>query len=165
VSQRPLKTVTGGALTAWAVAGLILGWVLHPFAEWINGTAPVVTWLQPLALALVAAIVGGTAWFTWRTVHVRKERLDSQRAVNRLVLGRACALAGAFLGGGYLGYAVSWLGLSGDPLAHVRLERSVVAAVMGGLICLGGVLLEKACRIRDDDPDAGGAGAAPSSTS
>jgi hypothetical protein len=163
VSQRPLRTVSGGALTAWAVAGLIGGWVLHPVAEWINGTAPVVTWLQPLALALVAAIVGGTAWFTWRTVHVRKERLESHRAVNRLVLGRACALAGAFLGGGYLGYAVSWLGIGGDPLAHVRLVRSLVAALMGGLICLGGVLLERACRISDDDPEAGGGAGAPSS--
>ena len=47
-----------GAVTAWAVVGLVGGWLLHPVAERVSGTAPVVTWLQPIALFLVAAIVG-----------------------------------------------------------------------------------------------------------
>ena len=32
--------------------------------------------------------------------------------MNRLVLARACALVGALVAAGYVGYAVSWLG---DP--------------------------------------------------
>lgn len=149
-----LRPVSAAALTGCAVVGLVGGWVLHPLLESWHGTAPVITWFQPLALLLVAAIIGGTAWLTWRSVQVQHERLEPHRAVNRLVLGRACALVGALLAGAYAGYAVSWLGIAGDPLAGQRVQRSVVAAVLGGLICLGGVLLERACRVRDDDPEA-----------
>lgn len=148
-----LRPVSAAALTIWAVLGLIGGWLLHPVAESWHGTAPVVTWFQPLALLLVAAIVGGTAWLTWRSVQIRHERMEPHRAVNRLVLGRACALVGALIAGAYAGYAVSWLGIAGDPLAGQRVLRSLVAAVMGGLICLGGVLLERACRVHDDEPE------------
>ena len=78
-------------LAAWAVVGLAGGWLLHPFAERSSGTAPIVSWLQPLALFLVAAILGVTAHATRRTVQVRRERLLPHQAVNRLVLARACA--------------------------------------------------------------------------
>jgi hypothetical protein len=115
--------------------------------------APVVTWAQPLILLLIAAILGGTAWITWRQLHVHQERLEPHRAVNRLVLGRACTLVGALLAGGYLGYAVSWLGYAGDPLAHQRVVRSALAAVAGGLVVLGARLLEHACRVREDDDE------------
>jgi MFS family permease len=146
-----LRPISGGALTGWAVVGLVGGWLLHRVSESWRGTAPVVTWLQPLALLLVALIVAGTAWATWRSVQGRGQRLEPHRAVNRFVLGRACALVGALIAGGYAGYAVSWLGIQGDPLAGQRVLRSAVAAVLGVAICAAGVLLERACRVRDDD--------------
>lgn len=148
-----LRPISGGALTIWGVVGLVGGWLLHRVAESWHGTAPVITWFQPLALLLVALIVLGTAWATWRSLQVRGERLPAYRAVNRLVLGRACALVGALIAGGYAGYALSWLGIDGDPLAGQRLLRSLVAAVLGLAICGGGLLLERACRVRGDDSD------------
>jgi hypothetical protein len=147
-----LQPTSAGAVTAWAVAGLVCGWLLHPVAARVSGTAPVVTWVQPLTLLLVAAILGWTAWATYRTLQVRHERLLPHQAVNRLVLARACAYVGALVGGGYLGYAVSWLG-SADELADQRLTRSLVAAVAGVLICVAGLLLERACRVRRDDEE------------
>jgi lysylphosphatidylglycerol synthetase-like protein (DUF2156 family) len=135
------------------VAGLVLGWLLHPVAEGWRGTAPVVTWVQPLTLLLVAAILGGTAWSTYRAVQVRHEQLPPNRAVNRLVLARACALVGALVAGGYLGYAVSWLGIDAD-LAQQRLVRSLLATACGVLITIGALLLERACRVPSGDEDA-----------
>jgi hypothetical protein len=132
--------------------GLVFGWVLHPVAESIRGTAPVVTWVPPLTLFLVAAILGWTAWATYRTVHVRREQLLAHQAVNRLVLARACALAGALVAGGYLGYAVSWLGIDAE-LAQQRMVRSLLAAAAGVLICAAALLLERACRVRSDDDE------------
>lgn len=145
-----LRPTSPGSVTAWAVVGLVCGWLLHPVAESIRGTAPVVTWIQPLTLLLVAAIMGWTAWVTHRAVQVRHERLLPHQAVNRLVLARACALVGALLAGGYLGYAVSWLGIDAE-LAEQRIVRSLVAAAGGALICVGALLLERACRVRSDD--------------
>jgi hypothetical protein len=145
-----LRPTSPAALTVWAVVGLIGGYVLHPLSERSGGTAPVVTWTQSLALFLGAAIVGATAWVTWRTVHVRRERLEPHRAVNRLVLARACAYVGALVAGGYGGYAVSWLG-DGAELASQRAWRSLVAAIAGVAITITAVLLERACRVRSDD--------------
>jgi hypothetical protein len=136
-------------LATWAIGGLVVGWLSHPLSDrW--GSPPVVTWTQPLGLVLVAAILGYTAWATWRTVHVRRERLDPARAVNRLVLARACALVGALVGGGYLGYALSWLG---DPaeLAEQQAVRSGVAVLACLAVVVAGLLLERACRVRTDE--------------
>lgn len=147
-----LQPTSPGAVTAWAVVGLVGGWLLRPLAERIQGTAPIVTWLQPLALLFVAAILGATAWITWRTVHVRREYLEPHRAVNRLVLARACALVGALAAGGYAGYALSWLGVDTD-LATQRVWRSAVGAVGGVAIIMTALLLERACRVRSGGPE------------
>lgn len=145
-----LEPTRPASLVGWAVAGLGLGLLLRPVAERIDTTAPTVTWAQPLGLVLVTAILAGTAWSTWRTVHVRRERLDPHRAVNRLVLARACAYAGAFFGGGYLGYAVAWVG-DPSPLADERITRAGVAFAAGALMVVASLLLERACRVRKDD--------------
>ncbi|WP_246081877.1 DUF3180 domain-containing protein [Nocardioides litoris] len=137
-------------LAAWALAGFAVGYLLHPVSDRF-GNPPLVTWAQPLGLALVAAIVGGTAWSTYRSVQVRRETLEPHRAVNRLVLARACAYVGAVVGGGYLGYAASWLG-DPSPLADERVVRSGVAALAGLVTAVVSLLLERACRVRSDDP-------------
>jgi predicted small integral membrane protein len=147
-SLRPTRFPT---LAAWGAVGLVGGWFLHPVSELVNDTAPVVSWAQPLALFLVAAILGVTAHATWRSVHVRRERLEPHRAVNRLVLARACALAGALVGAGYLGYALSWLGSSSE-LADQRVVRSAVAGLGGLATVVTALLLERACRVRNS-PD------------
>ena len=147
-----LRPVTPGALTACAAAGLVGGWLLHPVAERVQGTAPLVPWLPPLGLFLVAAILGVTARATWRTVHVRREWLEPHRAVNRLVLARSCALVGAFVAGGYFGYAVSWLGVDAG-LADQRAQRSAVGGVAGITVVAAAVTLERACRVRSEDDE------------
>ena len=151
--QGTLRPTSPALVTGWGVAGLVGGWLLHPFAERLNGTAPVVSWAQPAALFLLALTVGLTAWHTWRSVQVHRERLEPHRAVNRLVLGRAGALVGALVAGGYLGYAVSWIGDEAE-LADQRIIRSLVAVVAGVLLMVGGLLLERACRVRSDRPEA-----------
>ena len=47
-------------------------------------------------------------------MHVHHERLEPHQAVNRLVLARACALVGALVAGGYVGYALSWVGVDAE---------------------------------------------------
>jgi hypothetical protein len=147
-----LRPTSAGVLTAWGVAGLAGGWLLHAYADRSMDAAPIVTWAQPLALFLVAAILGVTARATWRTVQVRRERLLPHQAVNRLVLARACAYVGALVAGGYLGYALSWVGVTAE-LAEQRAVRSLVAALGGACVVGTALLLERACRVRKD-PDA-----------
>jgi lysylphosphatidylglycerol synthetase-like protein (DUF2156 family) len=144
-----LRPTSPAALTGWGVVGLVGGWLLHAYADRKMAAPPIVTWAQPLALFLVAAILAGTAWATWRSIHVRRERLAPHQAVNRLVLARACAYVGIFVAGGYLGYALSWVGVSAE-LAEQRVVRSLVAALAGVCVVVFALLLERACRVRKD---------------
>ncbi len=148
-----VRTTSAGLLLGWGLAGLVLGWLIRPVWERLDRTAPVVTWAQVLALFLVAAIVAVTAWSTWRTLHVHGHRLEPHRAVNRLVMAKACALVGALVAGGYAGYALTWLGMEAE-LADQRLLRSAIAALASLLACVAALLLERACRVRSEDDDA-----------
>jgi hypothetical protein len=144
-----LHPTSVGALVGWAGVGLVAGWLLHPIAVRLQDTAPIVTWTQVLALFLMAAVLGAVAFRTWREVHVRHERLEPHRAVNRLVLARACAFVGAFVAGGYLGYAISWVGVDAE-LAGQRAWRSVTAGLGGVAITITAMALERACRVRSE---------------
>lgn len=141
-----------GALAGCAVVGLVGGWALRPLTQAYADSSPVVTWVPVLALAFVAALLAGVAWVTRRTI-VRRLYLDPHRAVNRLVLAKACALVGALVAGAYAGYALSWLGMSAE-LAEQRSIRGGLAALAGLAMCGAALLLERACRVRDDDSGA-----------
>ncbi|KAA1419571.1 DUF3180 domain-containing protein [Nocardioides humilatus] len=148
-----LRPTSPPVLLGWALAGLVLGWALHPLSDRVGRVPPLVTWAQPLALVLLAAILGYVAWVTHRTVHVRHERLQPHQAVNRLVLARASALVAALAGGGYLGYALSWLRDSAE-LADDRMWHSLAAAGASLLGVVAALLLERACRIRNTNNNA-----------
>jgi hypothetical protein len=146
--------MSAAGLCIWAVIGLVAGWVFHVVTDQGTGLPPQVPWAQPLALFLVAAILFGTAWSTRRTIAQHPARLSPHQAVNRLVLARSCAYVGALAAGVYIGYAVSWLGVESSELAGQRALRSACAGVSGILVVVGGVLLERACRVppEDDEP-------------
>ena len=148
-----IRTTNAGPLVVFALTGLVLGWLVRPVSIRLNGVAPTVGWLPVLALLFVALIIGSVAWSTYRALHVRGERLEPHRAVNRLVLAKSCALAGAMVAGGYFGFALSYLGRAEADLAQLRVTQSLVAGVAGVLIVIGSLLLERACRVRDGDGD------------
>ena len=108
---------------------------------------PDVPFLTIGLLVFAAAIIGVTAYATRRTVQRNRFDLAPHQAVNRLALGKACAIAGAFLVGAYLGYALAQLGV-GDPSSSTRLWRSCLAALAAGAVMGAALLLEPrvACR-------------------
>lgn len=131
--------------------GLVLGWALRPIGIRLNGTAPTVGWLPVLALAFVALVMGAVAWSTYRSVQRRRERLEPHHAVNRLVLGKSGALAGAVVAGAYFGYALAWVGLTEAELAQQRMLHAFLGGVAGVALVVGSLLLERACRVSGDD--------------
>ena len=152
--QLPRGTVvqTGpGLLTAALVLGLVVGWGVRSVCLRMRYAEPDVSSLSILLPYFAAALVGGTAYLTWRTVQRRRADLAHHHAVNRLVLGKACALVGALLTGGYVGYALAQLGVD-DPAAGTRLWRSALAALGALGVTVAALLLELACRVpRGDD--------------
>jgi MFS family permease len=145
-----LRPTSPAWLTVCAVVGLVGGWLVRPLLVELDGTARAVSWSQPIALGVVAVIVAVAAWTTWRQLQQRRSWLEPQKAVNRLALARASAYVGALVAGGYAGYAVSWLGLSSELVGEQAL-RAAFAAVAGVAMVVGGLVLERACRVRSDD--------------
>ena len=155
-SSGHVRTTSVGVLLGFALTGLVLGWLLRPVSIRVRGTAPTVGWTPVLALVLVAAILGAVAWSTYRDLHPKQpgkapRRLEPHQAVNRLVLAKACALAGAMVAGGYFGYALSWWRVTEAALAGERLVQSLVAGGAGLLIVAASLLLERACRVSGGD--------------
>lgn len=147
-----LRPTSAAALAIAGVLGLGFGWLLRPVMVRATGTPPFVTWVQALALVFVATFLAYVAWHTWQTIQVQRGRLEGNKAVNRLVLARACALVGALAAGGYTGYGITWLG-DASELADQRLLRCAVAAVGGLLVMLASLVLERACRVPSGRPD------------
>jgi F0F1-type ATP synthase assembly protein I len=137
-----------GTVVGSTLVGLVLGWLVRPVSVRLDGTAPTVGWLPVVTLGFVAAVIGWVAWSTYRLIHRRRERLEPHKAVNRLVLAKACAVTGALVAGAYVGYAVSWLGLTDAALARERVVHSLLAALAAALLVVGSLLLERACRVR-----------------
>jgi len=147
-SHGTLRTTGPGLLTGVFLVGLVLGRMIRPVAMELDGSAPRVGWLAVLALFFVAAILAFVAWSTHRTLQNPGQRLEPNQAVNRLVLAKSCAIAGALLAGGYFGYALSWIGEEAE-FAQERLTRSLLAGIAGVLIVAGSLALERACRVRN----------------
>ncbi len=154
--QPRLAPTSVASLVAMATGGLVAGWSLRPVSVWLGRPAPSIGWMPALALLLVAALVGWTAWTTYRSFHRRHPRRDAalrpvapHQAVNRLALAKASALIGALVTGGYLGYCLSWAGMPPE-IAGPRLVRGLSAALAGGLLVTASLLLERACRVRND---------------
>jgi hypothetical protein len=132
------------------VIGLVCGWAIRPFCLRFDYAEPNVSFTSVGALFFVAAIIGATAYGTRRTVRRNRHDLAHHQAVNRLVLGKACALVGALALGGYVGYAVAQLGVA-NPAADTRLWHSLLAALGSLAVMVAALLLELACRVPKGD--------------
>jgi hypothetical protein len=134
-------------LLAAAAVGLVVGWFGGALVELSDGVAPSVPWSSVGVLVFAAAVLGGTAWTTWRTIHRQRRWIDPHKAVNRLVLAKASALVGALMAGLYAGYGARFLDDLGAPLPQERVIRSGLVVLAAVLVVVAAVLLEHACRV------------------
>jgi small-conductance mechanosensitive channel len=139
-----------------ALFGGLAGWLVVVTANALDLIPPRIPWSAPIGLVVFAALVGALARGTHQRIQVRRERVEPQRAVAFLVLGKASALAGALVAGGYVGFALNFLGRLDASTPRDRVVRSAVAVVAGLALMAGGLLLERACKVPgSDDEDAG----------
>ena len=143
------------ALAVSAAVGALAGWLVVVVANAFDLLPPRIPWSAPIGLVVFAALVGVLAYTTHQRIQVRRERMEPQRAVAFLVLGKASALAGALVAGGYLGFALMFLTRFDAANPRDRVIRSAVAVVAGLALCIAGLRLERACKVPgldDDDP-------------
>jgi hypothetical protein len=81
--------------------------------------------------------------------------MTSDHGIRMLALAKACAIVGALVGGFYGGFALAFLDALDATLGRERFVRALAAAVASLLLMVAALLLERACRLPDDeDPDA-----------
>lgn len=139
-------------LVAIAVLGVAIGVTIVKAIESGGGVAPTVSWLTLIAWAFLAALLFAAARNTHQRIQVRRERIESSRAVFLLMIGKASAYVGALCTGVYGGFALSFLRAVGSSGPRNRLILAAAAAVISVLVVTAGLLLERACRI-PEDPD------------
>ncbi len=151
-APRPtIEPTTATQVAIAAVAGGGLAWLLFGTLQGQGVALPV---LGPVAWGSVVLIAVGIAYLAARThaaVQRRRESIDPQQAVTRLLLGKTSILGGAALGAAYL--ALVWLARAGwpAPLATERVLHGSIAALACVGWSLAGWFLERACRIPDDN--------------
>jgi hypothetical protein len=148
-----IKITPPRALAVAALFGALAGWLVVAAANSFDLVAPQVPWTAPVGLFLIAALVGVIAYSTHQRIHVRRQRIEPQRAVAFLVLGKASALAGALVAGGYLTYALMFITRLDAVAPRDRVIKSAVAAVAGVALAVAGLLLERACRVPKADDE------------
>lgn len=151
----PVVLTPRRAVVVAGILGAVVGWVVLSSANAFDFT-PQVPWTAPVAVGLMAALVGALASNTRQRIHVRRERMDPQRAVAFLVLGKASALGGAFVAGGYIGFGLQLLGRLDAAGPRDRVIASGFCVLAGIGLGAAGLLLERACKVpesKDDDDD------------
>ena len=141
-----------GPLAALVAVGMVGGWLVRPLCVALEATPPRVTAVQPVALFVLAGLLAAVARVTHRAIHDRRGAIRAHEAVNRLVLAKSCALVGALVTGGYLGFALTWVGIPAN-LAGERILMSLLAASGAAATVAASLLLERACRVRNDDEE------------
>ena len=139
-----------GPLVVAGLIGLAIGWSIRGIRIRSGEPSPDVSWLAVGTAVFVAVVVGGVAYLTWRAVHREHRRLSAQQGVARLVLGKAVARLGALGLGGYLGVAISYLGVSGEHTTITTIRALLAALGAAGALATG-LLLEHACRVPPED--------------
>ncbi len=141
------------ALVVAALFGGLAGWLVVVTAEAFGVFPPRIPWSAPVGLLVFAVLVGALARSTHQRIQVRRERVEPQRAVAFLVLGKASALTGALVAGGYLGFALNFLTSLEAAAPRERVVRSLVAVVAGLALVAGGLMLERACKVPGADDE------------
>lgn len=150
-------TATGWrTLIAWAVSGLVVGWVVARFVYVARGEVASVPW----SAALVLATAGVALIYTAIRTRARLEHKEGTKPLPPLVgarlaaLGVAASRVGALVAGGYAGYAVFLLGdLTTDYRKQVVL-RCAFCVLGAVVVVVGALLLERVLRLPEDTDQA-----------
>jgi hypothetical protein len=149
-----LRRTSARLVLAAVTIGLVIGLLVRPVSERLDASPPRVGWGPATTLFVVALIVGALAWSTWQSLHKKHQRMTSDHGVKMLALSRSCAIVGSLFAGGYGGFAVTFLGDLDTPLGEERALTAGAAAGAGILLLVAALLLERACRLPEDDDEA-----------
>ncbi|MEJ5914000.1 DUF3180 domain-containing protein [Pseudokineococcus sp. 1T1Z-3] len=112
-------------------------------------------WTAVVAVLVLAVVTLGLGWPVRQWNRGRRDRpLDPLRAARTVVLGQASALAGSALLGWYVGQVLYLLPEVAYPLQQRSAINLTIAALASAVLLVAGLLVERWCRLPEDDDDA-----------
>jgi hypothetical protein len=104
-----MKRATPLLVVAVVGAGIIVGTLVRPLAARMDATPPQIGWGPATMLFTFALLIAAMAWNTWQSLHKKHERMTLDHGVKMLALSRSSLIVGGLFGGGYGGYALSFV--------------------------------------------------------
>lgn len=144
-----IRRTGASALAIFASVGLVVGWAFHYISRMSSGLDPSLSWPAAGVVFFLAAFVAIAALRT-RQARGALVRVPPHRAVNLLVMGKACARVGAAVAGGYVGFALGYLRHSGSVQSG-QVILVALTCLAGLTLMVAGLALERACEIPPDD--------------
>lgn len=132
--------------------GALIGWSIGALTG-RDGVPAEIAWSWPLTLLAAAAALGCIAFFLHQRMQVQRVRFDDRQAVSWLALGKAAALLGSLMAGGYVGFAIRFLGQLQVEGPRERVVRSLVAIIASIAITVAALRIERACMVPPSDDD------------
>jgi len=144
-----MRRATALLVASWVAFGLVLGLLVVRFSE----HPPRIGWSAAVTLFVVSLVVLAAAWNTWQSLHKKKQRMTSDHAAKMLALSRSCVIVGALFLGGYAGFALSFVDDLDTQFGRERAVHAGVAALAALVLLVAALLLERACRLPEDDDE------------
>lgn len=118
-----------------------------------DGVPPLVPWTGPITVLIIGLAVGALAYALHQRLQVHRIRIEPRLAVAWLAVGKAAALVGALLAGGYLGFGMRFVTQLSIEAPRERVIRSAVAVACGIGVAVAGLRVERACQVPDNDDE------------
>jgi Protein of unknown function (DUF3180) len=138
-----------------AVAAAVVGWFFARMLEVRRGEVA----LPPWSAAVVLVVAGTALIYTARHTRARLARRPGTTPLPPLVAARLAALglagsrAGALVSGAYLGYTAFVAGDLSTDFRRDVLWRGGACVLGAAVLVVGSLLLERALRLPDSEPD------------
>jgi hypothetical protein len=150
--RRGLQRTPLQLLIVAGLIGALIGWTIAAVSG-RDGVPARVAWSGPVTLLAAAAVVVCIAVLLHQRLQVHRRRIDPRQAVAWLALGKAAALVGALMAGGYAGFAVRFLTELDTEASRERVIRSGVAVLGGLVLTIAALRIERACEVPGGDDD------------
>lgn len=149
--HRKLGLTTARQAVISVLAGAVVCWLMLLVVEAVGSYPPVVPWSVPITLVVLAVLVAIYS----RVLPRRREqhRASPQESFAALGVGKAMVMTGAVLAGAHTVYVMRYLQLFDAPLPSQRVVQGGVTIVAALLLSGAGILLERACVIKDKDDE------------
>lgn len=150
-----MGTTRTSTLLGVGLAGIPAGWLFGRIVQAATGAAPPVPWVLPPLLLFMAVLllVGARVAQGWIRERRYDNRVDALLVARLVALGKAGAVFGAAIAGGYVGVAVFAASQFLGPVARDRALLAVAVTLAAVGVAIAGIRLELACRVPPDESD------------